>query len=142
MENISNISSEEELMQLRNEGKVSKSEYHELLNAVRKAPSKDAAKSELEADKSEWKRKCGKIALTLMLLGLILPTVSFLALDMLAPENARPAISPFFFLGLALEIAAFVLGILAWPNNFARATVITIATIVAVALLFKLVFNA
>ncbi len=41
MENISNISSEEELLQLRNDGKVSESEYQELLAAIRKTPPKD-----------------------------------------------------------------------------------------------------
>ena len=41
MENIPNISSEEELLQLRNEGKISEAEYQELLAAIRKSPSKD-----------------------------------------------------------------------------------------------------
>lgn len=37
MENISDISSEEELLQLRNEGKISEDEYKELLNTLRKS---------------------------------------------------------------------------------------------------------
>jgi hypothetical protein len=41
MENISNMSSEEELMQLRNDGKVSEAEYQDLLAAIRKSPAKD-----------------------------------------------------------------------------------------------------
>ena len=41
MENISNISSEEELLQLRNDGKISEAEYQELLAAIRKSPAKD-----------------------------------------------------------------------------------------------------
>jgi len=36
MENISNVSSEEELLQLRNEGKISETEYEELLETLRK----------------------------------------------------------------------------------------------------------
>ncbi len=36
MENISNISSEEELLELRNEGKISQEEYEELLEMLRK----------------------------------------------------------------------------------------------------------
>jgi len=41
MENISNISSEEELLQLRNDGKISEAEYQELLAAIRKSPAKE-----------------------------------------------------------------------------------------------------
>jgi hypothetical protein len=41
MDNISNISSEDELLQLRNDGKVSEDEYQELLAAIRKSPAKD-----------------------------------------------------------------------------------------------------
>ena len=37
MENVSNISSEEELLQLRNEGKISEDEYEELLETLRKS---------------------------------------------------------------------------------------------------------
>jgi hypothetical protein len=36
MENLSNVSSEEELLQLRNQGKISEAEYGELLAALRK----------------------------------------------------------------------------------------------------------
>jgi hypothetical protein len=39
MENVSNISSEEELLQLRDEGKINEAEYAELLEAVNKPPS-------------------------------------------------------------------------------------------------------
>jgi len=41
MENISNISSEEELLQLRNEGRVSEDEYKELLETLRKTAKVD-----------------------------------------------------------------------------------------------------
>ena len=42
MESVPNISSEEELLQLRNEGKVSEAEYQELLAAIRKSPAEGA----------------------------------------------------------------------------------------------------
>jgi len=42
MENISNVSSEEELLQLRNEGKISEDEYGELLETLRKSVKIDA----------------------------------------------------------------------------------------------------
>jgi hypothetical protein len=41
MENVSNISSEEELLELRNEGKISEDEYEELLETLRKATKTD-----------------------------------------------------------------------------------------------------
>jgi hypothetical protein len=41
MEDVSNISSEEELLQLRNDGKISEAEYQDLLAAIRKSPAKD-----------------------------------------------------------------------------------------------------
>ncbi|MHC4460681.1 MAG: DUF4190 domain-containing protein [Planctomycetota bacterium] len=42
MENVSKISSEEELLQLRNEGKISEDEYEELLETLRKSVKVDA----------------------------------------------------------------------------------------------------
>jgi len=41
MENVSNISSEEELLQLRNEGRISEDEYKELLETLRKTAKVD-----------------------------------------------------------------------------------------------------
>ena len=42
MENVSNITSEEELLQLRNEGKISEDEYEDLLDTLRKTAKVDA----------------------------------------------------------------------------------------------------
>jgi hypothetical protein len=42
MENVSNISSEEELLQLYNEGKISEAEYQDLLATIRKSPVEEA----------------------------------------------------------------------------------------------------
>lgn len=136
MENTSNISSEEELLKLRHEGKISEIQYQELLGAIRKAPSKEGTEFATQACESKAKRKGGRIAFTLMLVGVALPGICFLAMRMLAPENASPAIAPWFFLSLALEMGAFVMGILAWPDMFAKAAVITIAVLTVVAMLF------
>jgi len=46
MENVSNISSEEELLQLRDEGKISEEEYQELLIAMRNSRPDNVAESE------------------------------------------------------------------------------------------------
>jgi hypothetical protein len=42
MENVSNMSSEEELLKLREEGKVSEAEYQELLEAIHKRPASNS----------------------------------------------------------------------------------------------------
>ena len=41
MENVSNISSEEELLELRNDGKISEAEYQDLLATITKPPKHD-----------------------------------------------------------------------------------------------------
>ena len=57
MENVSNVSSEEELLQLRNEGKISENEYEELLETLRKTAKLDVGQ-ELQ-DKSQPVRTSG-----------------------------------------------------------------------------------
>jgi len=49
MENVSNISSEEELLQLRNEGKISEADYQDLLGAMKKTAKVDTAPTGQEA---------------------------------------------------------------------------------------------
>ena len=139
MENISNVSSEEELLELRSEGKISEDEYQQLLAAMKKSSHSDAEEPAWKTDKSKSKRKLGKIAFVLMLVGLILPSICFLAMEMLAQttaENAHPKIVPWFFPGVAFEIAAFVLGVIAWPDVLGKATVITIALVIVLLFLF------
>ena len=41
MKDVSSISSEEELLELRNDGKISEAEYQELLATIRKSPAND-----------------------------------------------------------------------------------------------------
>ena len=49
MENVSNVSSEEELLQLREEGKISEQEYTELLGTIRRSSGNKSSK-ELPAE--------------------------------------------------------------------------------------------
>jgi hypothetical protein len=138
MENASNVSSEEELLTLRNEGKISEDQYRELLGAVRKAPAKEVQVSPAETSESRSIRKRGRFAFILMLLGPVVSVACFLALQKLqmsAPQNASVRVDLWFLPGLALEIAAFVAGILAWPNTFGKATVITISVFAVFAVL-------
>jgi len=136
MENASSLSSEEELLGLRNEGKISEGQYQELLGAVRKTPQKEQAEAVTESDEWKSRHKRGKIAFTLMLAGLVLPVTCFLAVQVLAPQGASPVIlGPWFILGLALELTAFVMGTLAWPDLFGKAAVITIAILAVIVVL-------
>jgi hypothetical protein len=135
MANALSVSSEEELLQLRNEGRITEDEYQDLLDAMRKAPPKAVEGSKAEADVPPAKRKRGKIAFTLMLIGLILPFICFLAVQMLVPEGAGEKIAPWFFLGVAFEVVAFALGVSSWPDVYGKATVITISVIAVFVLL-------
>jgi hypothetical protein len=136
MNNTSSISSEEELLALRAEGKISEDHYQELLGAVRKAPPKEQAEAVTESNEWQSRHKRGKIAFTMMLVGLVLPAIFFLGVQMLAPERASPVLlGPWLLLGLALELAAFVMGILAWRDLFGKAAVITIAILTVIAVL-------
>jgi len=42
MENVSNVSSEEELLKLREEGKINEQEYKELLGTIRRSPGNNS----------------------------------------------------------------------------------------------------
>lgn len=70
MENVSNVSSEEELLQLRNEGKISEDEYEELRSAMRKSAKLDVEAPTAVTDEAKSKRKLGKIVFFLMLAGI------------------------------------------------------------------------
>jgi len=65
MENISNISSEEELLELRNEGKITEDEYEELLETLRKTGRADVGPDLRE--KTGPVRTCGLAVASLVL---------------------------------------------------------------------------
>ena len=139
MGNVSNVSSEEELLQLRNEGKISDAEYQDLLATMRKPSPNGDEDTAPEIDKAKSKRKLGKITLTLMLVGIILPALFFVLTQIMAhgiDANSQLSIGSWVVIGAAFEIAAFVLGVIAWPDACAKATVITIPVIVVLVLLF------
>ena len=134
MGTVSNASSEEELLQLRDEGKISETEYQDLLAAMRKPSPESNEHAPPGMDKAKSKRKLGKIAFVLMLAGIALPVVCNLLLASRPGEMnstfRRFGLSPVF------EIAAFVLGVISWPDVYGKATVITISALTVLALLF------
>jgi len=136
MENISNISSEEELLKLRNDGKISEAEYQELLETIKKAPAKVADSSASRDKIQDLKRRQGKIAFYLMSGGIILPIVSFfICFAITAGGEGDVIFNVCFFLLVLIEIPAFIFGAISWPNSYGKATVITI---LAVAVLISL----
>ena len=135
---MKNVSSEAELLGLRNEGKISEAEYQDLLATMRK-PSPDGHEDAApDIGKVKSKRKLGMIAFVLMLVGILLPVIPFCALELLSGPNTRPAIGPFFFLGLAFEIAAFVNGVFSWPDVYGKATVLTTSILAVLSVLLIL----
>jgi len=132
MEDVSNVSSEEELLRLRNEGKISEQEYNELLGSMKVPPRPDNERVAEGGDKrglSRWsKERLGKTALCLMLLAFIIPAVGFAIASALrpaaSPEGPQPimTLGCFIYVGLILAIAAFALGIAGWPNVYAKVT--------------------
>ena len=139
MQDTSNVSSEEELLQLRNEGKISEDEYEELRSAMRKSTKLDVEPPAAAAGKAKSKRKLGKIAFILMLVGMILPAFCFLLVIRVIPlVISRSMILPWLISSVGLEIAAFVMGVIGWPDVLAKATVVTISSITVLAFLFAL----
>ncbi len=130
MENAINISSEEELAQLRNEGKISEAEYQELLSAMKKPSpfiSKDAISEE---NKAKSKRVFGKIAYALMLMGILLP-ILFCIVASLAFHVTNATLGILLIPGLILETAALITGIKSWPNDSGKTAIIVSGIIVS-----------
>jgi len=139
MENLANISSEEELLQLRNEGKISEDEYEELRDAMQKSTKLDVEPPLAATDKPKLKHKLAKIAFILMLVGMILPAFCFLLVIRVIPlVISRSMILPWLISSVGLEIAAFVIGVIAWPDVLAKTTVVTISFIIVLVFLFAL----
>jgi len=139
MEDISNVSSEEELLKLRNEGKISEDEYEELRETMQKTTNVNNGTAVPEINKAKSKRKLGITAFVLMLAGIVLPVVFYLVAETAAQAhdaNMHAAIGHWFFLGVAFEIAAFVMGVISWPDVYGKAAVITLSVLTVLLILF------
>lgn len=107
MESVSNVSSEEELLQLRNEGKISETEYEELRETLRKTAKLDVGPA--LQDKPKPVRTSGLAIASLVLL--VIP----LACWVLRPPPSQPgsfiAVEPIWF------TPAIVFAYLAWRKT-------------------------
>ncbi|HUT30596.1 MAG TPA: hypothetical protein VMX13_12450 [Sedimentisphaerales bacterium] len=205
MQNTANISSEEELLQLRNEGKITEAEYEQLRAAMEMTKKGEAEKGAPEAEGVKWKRKMGKRAFILMLAGFIVPAIGWGITVIIGGVENEPAFAPlertrtqadsgntsslrgdeqsgdrlrgvrerreegvrqlkqakqakqateskrrwllalvavWGFLCVGPEICAFVLGVIAWPDVFGKATVVCLSSIVVLVIVFALLFTA
>ena len=138
MKNVSNISSEVELLQLHNDGKISEAEYRDLLETIKKSPAKGADFSELRVEIPNTKLRQGKIAFYLMLTGIVLPIVIFsICFAITGGGEGDIIFSVCLFLSVLIEIPAFVLGLISWRSAYGKAAVITMST-VAVLIVFHI----
>jgi len=139
MENLPNVSSEEELLELRNHRKISNVEYEQLRDAMLAPKKGEVDKRAPAGEGANSKRKQGKIAFNLMLAGFIVPIISFLVCFAISCGGEGDVIfSVCLFLWLLIEIPAFVLGVIAWPDVFGKATVVCLCSIVVLVVVFGL----
>ena len=133
---MENVSSEEELLQLRNEGKITEDEYDQLHDAVRKSTLSGCQESIQEINKAKSKRKQGKIAFYLMLGGIVLPILGFIVCSSATRMGEMDVIfNGCLFACVLLEMAALGTGITSWADPFGKAATITSSLILVTALL-------
>lgn len=126
------------MLQLRDEGKISEAEYNDLLAAMRTSSPQSNEGTAPGMDKTKSKRRLGKIAFVLMLGGIVLPIVLNLLLAS-RPGEMNPTFHR-FGLCLVFEIAAFVLGLISWSDVYGKITVVTIAAIAVLVLLYMVLY--
>ena len=138
------ITSQQQLKEMLEEGKITQVEHDELEKAIKTTSPANIESPLSKDDKSKSKRKLGIIAFVLMLSGVILPIVGFLMLDLLAKSHdshSGATIAPWFFLGVILEIAAFGTGIASWRDPFGKAATIVSFLLLVFTVLFVLFFS-
>ena len=108
MENVSNISSEEELLQLRNEGKISEDEYQDLLAAMKETGRAGAEPAYKEESKP---RRTSRLAIASIVLSLVIPMgcIPGIICGHLALRKIEKDVS---FRGRGLALAGLIIGYL------------------------------
>ena len=110
--------SEQELKQLLDEGRITEEEYTELLEVIRQ---KETVQKPVEKPKvSKPRAGYGKAGLTLMILGFILPVIAII-LSLLSIKFFGLKLRMFLFLpclaiGFLCELLAFIFGIIGWKT--------------------------
>ena len=109
--------SEQELKQLLNEGKITEEEYQELLEAIhqKNKPQPPIEKPPLTKSRSGF----GKAALILMIAGFVVPIATIVSTLLLIPAGVRLQfmVFPFILLGMLCELLAFIFGVIGWRSK-------------------------
>ena len=128
--------SEQELKQLLEEGRITEEEFQELKRAMAEKGKSQAVEQQGSENEVQSARKLGKIALVLTLGGIALPAIIYNLVNMRSSPNSSPAIWPFVILYFGMELAGFVMGIIAWKDGLGKAAAITAGTFMILSVLF------
>ncbi len=113
--------SEQELKQLLDEGKITEDEYQELLEALRqKETVQEPVGAPIQPSEAKPRTGCGKAALMLMIAGVLIP-IAALAVHFAIAKFADVRLVmflfiPFLLLGILCEFLAFIFGIIGWKT--------------------------
>lgn len=127
---MENISSEQELKQLLDDGRITEEEYKELLEAIRQ---KETVQKPVQVSKQpiEPKRHTGygKAALILFILSILLPLSTVIVKIVIGLSGASWGrltlmIGPSILMGLLCAVLAFVFGIIGWKSAPGKVAVI------------------
>jgi hypothetical protein len=129
---MENVSSEQQLKQLLDEGKINEVEYKELLDVIKKPACKIDSSGKIENVNS--KLRLGKIAVILTLVGFVLPFICFFIIKATAPPNTESIIHVSIF--FAFELTALLLGIKSWQAENGKAAAIASGILIILSILF------
>ena len=117
----------------------SQAEYNYLIGAKEKLLRLGADIPKHQGSIQNSKRKQGKIAFYLMLVGIILPIVIFFVCFAISGGGDGDVIfSVCLFLFVLIEIPAFVLGVISLPDVLGKATVTTILVLAVFFIIFSI----
>jgi hypothetical protein len=133
---MQNISSEQELKQLLDEGKLSQQEYQELKQAMAEKNKVQDVKQEEGENRSDSIYNLGKNALLLALGGILIPFLGYLFVELFGGPDSGADIEPWMFLFYGMEIPALVIGSISWNTGFGRAATVTAAILILLSLNF------
>jgi hypothetical protein len=118
---MQNISSEQELRQLLDEGRITEDEYKELLEAIRQ---RETVQEPVEVPPKPTapipRTGYGKAALILMIAGALMPIAALAAHFVIMYAGVRLGMFlflPFLLLGIFCLLLAFIFGIIGWKST-------------------------
>jgi len=111
--------SEQELKELLDDGKISEEEYQQLLEALHKKQAAEPEPSFRQPVSTKSPAKYGKTALILLIAAVLLPFVGIalaLIFHLTGIWLGRWLLLPLLFLGMLCGIVAFIFGIIGWKS--------------------------